>query len=85
MGIDLSGEKAGAMAECRSCKAEITWARTRAGKAIPIDPDPRSDGNVVIEADGAAVYLGADSTYTGERFVSHWVTCPDAESWRKKR
>ena len=43
------------MSRCRSCEAPIVWARTVAGKAIPLDgvdqggyiaPDPDRDGSV---------------------------------------
>src|SRR5438309_10949406 len=29
----------GEFAECRSCAAEIEWAKTPKGKSIPMDPD----------------------------------------------
>jgi hypothetical protein len=71
------------MSACRSCKAEITWAETRQGRRIPLDVEERSDGNIVIEADGKAAYLTKGQAYTGPRFVSHFATCPQSKSWRR--
>lgn len=41
---------------CRSCKADIMWATTPAGKPSPLNPDG----------------------------TSHFATCPQADSWRKR-
>lgn len=80
---------------CRSCDAPIVLARTAKGKMTPLDPDPVVDGNVFVvrhDADGTptvAIALSADavprSTPETERYVVHFVTCPQADSWRKGR
>jgi hypothetical protein len=65
------------MNACRSCGAPISWAVTKDGKRIPLDPprqamvaaDHLSDGTPVVEVHSV--------------FVPHFVTCPDAEKWRK--
>jgi hypothetical protein len=75
---------AGEMRSCRSCGADVVFVPTPKGKLMPLDPDERSDGNVVIEADGKARVLPAGDPYTGPRFVSHFSTCPDAPAWRKR-
>lgn len=36
------------MSTCRSCGAEVLWAKTRAGKAMPVDPEPTAEGNVLV-------------------------------------
>lgn len=33
---------------CRSCNAPIRWATTERERSIPIDPDPRPDGNIEL-------------------------------------
>jgi hypothetical protein len=69
------------------------WATTEAGKAIPLDPDPRDDGNLIDDTDrprggpfvrslSAQRALGEDDPET--RYVSHYVTCPQAADWRKR-
>lgn len=78
---------------CASCGNPIVWAITVAkGNRMPIDPDPVDDGNVWIAespSHGAPVVgvalqhsdLPADTV----TYVSHFVTCPDADSWRNKK
>ena len=73
---------------CRSCGAPIRWVRTTYGRLVPIDPDPVSNGNIVIQPiSGTADYVrkGAYIDQTWDRYVSHFVTCPDADAWRKPR
>lgn len=71
-------------ADCRSCGAPMRWVETSAGRRMPLDPDPSSAGNVVIEADGKARVLPPveAARYTGEKFTSHFATCPDAARFR---
>jgi len=79
-------------AECRSCRAPVRWVVTAAnGKRMPIDPTPVPDGNVWIDGmqDGVPrvlVALSADSVPANVplRYVSHFVTCPQRDEWRKR-
>lgn len=91
------------LAACGSCGAAIVWARTPAGKSIPLDPNPRADGNITMTgntidagygpAPEVAVHRnpsvpaapGLFGTAAADRFVSHFTTCPQADSWRAKR
>lgn len=69
------------------------WARTAKGKNMPLDPDPVADGNIFVirhDADGTptiAVALSAEEVppRVEERYVAHFVSCPDADAWRKSR
>ena len=73
---------------CRSCRAEITWANTVAGKLMPLDADPTSDGNVILSVTSpvVATVLGPLELelLDGDvpRFTPHFVTCPEADTWR---
>ncbi len=69
------------------CGEEIRWVKGRKGGSIPIDVEPNPEGNVLIEGDGLAVVLPKEAAarYTGEKFMVHWKTCPDAESFRHKK
>lgn len=82
---------------CKSCKAPIRWGRTDRGKGVPLDPEPVSDGNLLLDPDGGMVMLDGDPVaelpvrhlHKGEepgpaavRYRSHFATCPDAEDWR---
>ena len=77
-------------AVCRSCDAPIFWAVTTTGKTMPVDAEPVPDGNVVlVEQEGdwtqpMVRVLGKDESTDEDRYVSHFVTCPQREKWRKK-
>lgn len=83
------------MSRCRSCGAEIRWARTATGRPMPLDAEPVADGNVaftgrsVRDARGfAAPEVRVESQppmfdNDEPRYVAHFVTCPNADEWRK--
>lgn len=79
------------MAPCRSCGADVLWAVTSRGKPIPIDPEPRPDGNIVVDPVERGRPRSCHYATKLERAeltslrVAHFVTCPDREKWRKKR
>lgn len=64
---------------CRSCKAEINWIVYK-GKSHPIDAKPVKVFTAVEDEFGNHRYWEYVNGYT-----SHFVTCPDAEKWRKKK
>jgi hypothetical protein len=68
---------------CQRCGAPMTWAVTPTGSKLPLDPEPRSDGNVIYEG-GLARFISGEMrrTYTGDRYVSHFATCPNADQFR---
>lgn len=61
--------------KCRSCEAEIVWARTAGGSPIPLDAKPERRF-VVMQEDPLVVQ--SQVTY-----VSHFATCPNADQHRK--
>jgi len=74
--------------KCRSCQAPVIWALTAAAHTpIPIDPDPVPTGNLVLEQHPKVVAPVAvfvtQETAGAVRYVSHFVTCPQAGRWRK--
>lgn len=74
------------MARCRSCSAEIMWGRTTpGGKRIPVDVDEVDDGNIVIDGIDRGTTLFKVVSPGEGRYVSHFVTCPNADEWRAKR
>jgi hypothetical protein len=78
---------------CRSCRRPILWARTPAGRRIPIDPIPVAEGNIVLvdthPATGhdryqARILTAGEQPPPGTlRYVSHFATCPDASTHRR--
>lgn len=77
------------VANCRSCKAPIFWASTRAGKNMPLDVDPVPHGDFYIhdeDHEKPAAYHW--STYEGklpdvDRYTSHFATCDHPERFRR--
>lgn len=81
------------MSRCRSCDAEIFWATSQSGKAMPLNAKPDPFGNVKIygrpAACSAVVLAGSDleaARADGVRlFMPHHATCPQGGAWRKKK
>lgn len=78
---------------CRGCLREMLWATViSTGKAIPLDPEPVENGNLVLAelAPGAALRVAYVSDVTelnplAPRYQSHFVSCPNAGDFRKKK
>lgn len=84
--------------QCRSCHRPIRWAITSTtGVRMPLDPDAVATGNLVVVAWLDRV-LGAEvstpvvavnaanvSPLTAYRYVSHFVTCPQAATHRRRK
>lgn len=57
---------------------------------MPVDADPREDGNVTIEQPSdprdppSAIMLIKGPRPPMPRYVSHFATCPDADFYRRK-
>jgi hypothetical protein len=82
---------------CRSCGAEIVWAVTTEGRRMPVDAQPVDGGNLLLtpadhrrpagEPTATVVGKRAQPTLFGDdgpRYVSHFVTCPDAARHRRR-
>lgn len=75
-------------AACKSCGAPVFWATTKDGKAMPVDVEPRLDGNVLLfrRSNGLlrAEVIGKDVPRSPDRKyrVSHLATCPAAANHR---
>lgn len=80
---------------CKSCRAQIVWTTTSKGKRNPVDPTPVADGNLMLtqEYDNrnatsySSLVIGKGDVVKDEaaRFVSHFVTCPNAPQHRAQR
>lgn len=75
---------------CSSCGAEVIWSVTHNRRKMPVDAEPREDGNIVLRQDGETVvaeYPGKEHPSLFEasrpRYVSHFSTCPQSKEWRK--
>lgn len=77
-------------AECRSCQAPIFWVRTAATDSLmPLDWLATVNGNVAIDDNGKANIirrdLYTDQSVIGDRYTSHFATCPNAAKHRRKK
>lgn len=70
---------------CQACAAPIMFLPTATGKRIPLNAAPAPTGNMVIR-DGVAGVARADEVVSNvPRYLSHFVTCPDAAKFRRPR
>jgi hypothetical protein len=74
------------ISHCRSCGAQMIWAMSGKGKTMPVDALPDDKGNVAVVIDhGTVRALIVTAESIGPRHLSHFVTCPQAAKWRKKK
>ncbi len=80
------------MARCKSCGAEIVFIGTASGKQMPVNAKPikffadKDKGNeLFVTGSGATVkgYRASDGDRTG--YISHFATCPNANTHRRKK
>lgn len=71
---------------CRTCGAPIIWVKSEKGKNMPLDAKPEK--RVVINPAWGGEPSPMDGSFTGfvqATYVSHYSTCPQAQSWRGKK
>lgn len=74
--------------KCKSCGAEIIWAKTAKGKNTPLDAKPVRIAELIEDPE-----TGEEVTEEGRYLIaaghtghtSHWATCPSAEQHRRPR
>ena len=68
------------MAEhCKTCGAEIVWAMTLNGRAIPLAVASKQKRFAIQRSNYGADYAAQVDTY-----LSHFADCPNADEHRKK-
>ena len=71
--------------QCASCKADILWVKTAKDRPIPLDALPVANGNIYLDEQERAIYRTKDTDPTiATWYQSHFVTCPDADRFRKR-
>ena len=78
------------MNTCRSCGAPIIWASLEYGHHMPLDAEPSPIGNVRLYnldyAEVLAPIPARAARDAGEQlYLSHFVTCPNAEQHRRRK
>lgn len=82
-------------ATCRSCHAEIAWAKVKAsGKSMPVDfkryDQDDATANVAVSRDSRGVLYarvlrdGEKPDVDERRTTSHFATCPNADTHRRR-
>jgi hypothetical protein len=74
---------------CRSCSAQVIWATTDKGKAMPVDAEPAEKGNVALSTnDKGRVIARVVPPHLAfgrkDLRLSHFVRCPQARQWRQR-
>lgn len=77
--------------QCQSCGARIIRLRhERTRKVAPIDADPNPAGNVLVDLEAGTYRVltredrAAAVPPEGDRYSTHFQTCPNAEQWRRR-
>jgi hypothetical protein len=73
--------------QCRSCSAEVIWAKSERGNWIPLNAaavHPAGQGHFVLRGD-VAVAVPSLVFEDEPHYVSHFSTCPNAEQHRRRR
>lgn len=76
------------MPNCKACDTEIRFAKTKAGKTMPVDAKSSTDGNLVLFRDGHGTLCSRAAGPADQlrpRHKAHFATCPQAGSFRKDR
>lgn len=75
------------VARCRSCDAPIIWTETVNGRRMPVDEEPKPFpvGRFALDetCDPPLATFAPDNL--GERFESHFATCPNRDRHRRPR
>lgn len=69
------------MSLCKTCQAPVLWVKTEGGKNIPLDGKKVANGNIDMIG-GLAYVVPPDGS---DRYISHFVTCPQAEEHRRPK
>jgi hypothetical protein len=72
---------------CRSCDASVIWVKTEKGKWMPLDAEPVDpfDPVTFVLREDVALAVPSGVFEDEPHYVSHFATCPDAESWRNRQ
>lgn len=84
----LTDEQLEKLEKCRSCKAPVIWLRNNAtSKLAPIDAQPSEKGNIEIDREEGIYRVLNFSQREGraDLHTNHFVTCPQAKAWGKKK
>jgi hypothetical protein len=65
--------------KCRSCNADVLWVESDGGWRLPLNAEP--ENRYVLEFGSG--HTSIEQARVRATYVSHVLTCPHAERWRK--
>jgi hypothetical protein len=75
----------------KDCRAAVIWARTQSGSRALVNAAPTPDGRWLLVDTGegpmtqyVAAALRGDPEYAGRLHVTHWATCSNPDTFRRK-
>lgn len=81
------------MTTCKTCGAAIVWIKTSAGKSMPCDAkqliyweNPKG-ASLIVTPNGKTLKAdleGDSAKATGIGYISHFATCPNANTHRRR-
>ena len=93
--VSIDYQDSPARGECRSCYSDVIWTITERGERMPVNIDPEPNGNLILSNRAgrtnapSAIYVGKPDPealfdeYEGQRYISHFATCPQKKQWRR--
>lgn len=86
--VRFASDREDLMTKCRSCDAEVVWAKTQAGRKMPLDAQPVEGWSdlrgLFVLRDGVALGAVTAAPRAGEPvYRSHFATCPHANQHRR--
>lgn len=74
-----------AASRCRSCGGHVRWAKTEAGKNIPVDLQEIEGGNLrLINVGGRWIAKVIQAKPDVKAFRTHFASCPNADGHRRR-
>lgn len=72
---------------CPKCHAPIIWCRMaqQRNRSMPLDPERSTSGSIELRGNLGYQILGANKPAALKLYVSHYVTCPQAQDDRRSK
>lgn len=70
--------------KCKSCKQDIIFCSTKAGKEIPVNLDSLTDKDKDWLINRPKEMYDVLLPFRYGEHIAHFVSCPQANEWRKK-
>jgi len=76
------------LTKCTGCGANVVWTVTTRGKKMLVDAEPSDKGNLLlsrqVDRKLVAIVARRGDAECEARYLSHFVTCPNAAQFRRR-